>query len=534
MDALDREGENWPGSARQGFTNHGKFILDYRAGVWLNVHRGTRSEASNVTMPFSACAATVCGHGELTCGDQMMENTEMPRVIAASMWQALGGEPAAIDELRFTGDGDLPSTYPVTDLAAASIGVAALAVAELMTKQAATVPVVSVDRRLASFWFGFSIRPIGWQLAPAWDPIAGDYQARDGWIRLHTNAPHHRSAAQKVLGAHNEEASMAAAVHRWSKRDLESAVVAAGGCAAEMRSSSEWAEHPQGRAVAAEPLVGLTTTAQGRAALQLQNNVRPLEGLRVLDLTRVLAGPVASRFLAGYGAEVLRIDPPDWNEDGVIPEVTLGKRCAALNIKSADGRAKFEALLSRAHVLLHGYRPDALDRLGYDAATRQVISPGLIDVALSAYGWSGPWAGRRGFDSLVQMSVGIADAGMRSAGAAKPTPLPVQALDQATGYLMAAAAVRGVVRRIQQTAGTSARLSLARTAKLLADCGQGTPSSELLIESAHDLSDAIEATDWGPARRLRPPASIDGAPMGWANPATRLRSVGASWLTESQ
>jgi crotonobetainyl-CoA:carnitine CoA-transferase CaiB-like acyl-CoA transferase len=178
----------------------------------------------------------------------------------------------------------------------------------------------------------------------------------------------------------------------------------------------------------------------------------------VLDLTRVLAGPVATRFLAGYGADVLRIDPPGWNEPGVIPEVTLGKRCARLDLTQAADRATFETLLAEADVLVHGYRPAALERLGYSEAYRRQRNPSLIDVALDAYGWTGPLAGRRGFDSLVQMSCGIADHGMRRQGAGKPVPLPVQALDHATGYLIAAAVVRALIARLSDGRVQQARL----------------------------------------------------------------------------
>lgn len=160
---------------------------------------------------------------------------------------------------------------------------------------------------------------------------------------------------------------------------------------------------------------------------------RPLAGIKVLDFTRVLAGPVATRFLAGLGADVLRIDPPEWDEPGVVPDVILGKRCARLDLHTAEDRRVFEALLARADIVVHGYRPGAMARLGYDEGERRTINPGLVDVSLCAYGWTGPWAGRRGFDSLVQMSIGIAEAGMRWQQAERPVPLPVQALDHATG-----------------------------------------------------------------------------------------------------
>ncbi len=150
---------------------------------------------------------------------------------------------------------------------------------------------------------------------------------------------------------------------------------------------------------------------------------------------------MATRALAGLGATVLRIDPPDWDEPGVVPDMTLGKRTARLDARTPAGRARLHELLAGADVLVHGYRPGALEHLGLGDEERRRIRPGLVDVALDAYGWTGPWAGRRGFDSLVQMSAGIAERGMREAGADRPVPLPVQALDHATGWLMAAAAV---------------------------------------------------------------------------------------------
>jgi crotonobetainyl-CoA:carnitine CoA-transferase CaiB-like acyl-CoA transferase len=451
------------------------------------------------------------------------------RALTEKLWSAIGGDESAVDAVAFTGAGMLPAVYAVTTLAGACVAAAALSVAELARHVGDGTPAVAVDLRLASFWFGTSIRPIGWQMPPLWDAIAGDYRTGDGWIRLHTNAPHHRAAAERVLGHHDHKSEMAHAVAPWQKRDLETAIVAAGGCAAEMRSSAEWAAHPQGRAVAAEPLVHIVAGNRAPLTDAPAPISRPLTGIRVLDLTRVLAGPVASRFLAGYGADVLRIDPPGWNETNVVPEVTLGKRCARLDLKSGEGRVTFEALLADAHVLLHNYRSDALDRLGYDAAARRVLAPGLVDVALCAYGWCGPWAKRRGFDSLVQMSTGIAETGMRQRNAGRPVPLPVQALDHATGYLAAAAVVRGLTQRARQGVGMEARLSLARTAKLLVDQGVSEPSPALAPEGEGDLARAIERTDWGDARRLIPPVAINGIPMSWTRAATNLGTAPASW-----
>ena len=447
----------------------------------------------------------------------------------SAAWHALGGGPDLLKAVQFAGEGDLASAYPVTDMASATIGAAALALAELAQLRGGKVPEVIVDRRLASFWFGLSIRPVGWKMPAPWDPIAGDYQTTDGWIKLHTNAPHHRIAAEKILGRQADKTAMAKQVLRWKKQELESAIVAEGGCAAEMRMADEWAAHPQGRAIAGEPLAHMESFAAAPLPDRGASPARPLAGLRVLDLTRVLAGPVASRFLAGFGADVLRLDPPDWDEPAIIPEVTPGKRCARLDLKSAKGRATFETLLSQADVLLHGYRADALERMGYGAAARRNLSPGLIDVSLCAYGWSGPWAFRRGFDSLVQMSCGIADAGMRWKQAAQPTPLPVQALDHGTGYLLAAAVIRGVTQRLQGEASIRARLSLARTAKFLTDAGEAETQAPLAAESFFDIASALEGTDWGAAKRLKPPVIIRDIPHFWTLPARALGTASPEW-----
>ena len=449
--------------------------------------------------------------------------------LMRAAWTAIGGPPAALAAVRLTGDGGLPSTFAVSDLAAATVAVAALSIAELAQARGGPAPAVLVDRRLASFWFKESIRPSGWRLPPRWGPLAGDFRASDGWIRLHTNAPHHHAIAERVLEGPRDKAAAAQAVARWRAHDLETAIVAAGGCAAEMRSTRSWAQHPQGRAVAAEPLVHFL--AAGRAADRdwAAPGSRPLAGIRVLDLTRVLAGPVASRFLAGFGATVLRIDPPHWNEPGTVPEVTLGKRCARLDHKTDEGRRIFEDLLTTADVFLNGYRSDALDRLGYGDDARRALAPGLVDVRLDAYGWSGPWATRRGFDSLVQMSSGIADAGMRWKNADAPVPLPAQALDHTTGYLTAASAIRGLTLRLTRRHGTQARLSLARTAKLLIDCGENRDTAPLAPEAPADIAPDIERTSWGDAHRLVPPITIDGIPMRWELPASDLGSAPPAW-----
>lgn len=445
------------------------------------------------------------------------------------IWSALELPADVLAHAAAVGEGELPLVYGVTDLAAASVAAATLAVSALLARSTGQVAGVQVDRVLASRWFGRSIDPQGWTLPPVWDPIAGDYQTSDGWIRLHTNAPHHRQAALRALGldrgAQVSRESVAAVVRALGAQALERRVVAEGGCAAEMRSEAAWSEHPQGQAVRAEPLLAIRAFDPGaRAAQWPLRRERPLEGIVVLDLTRVLAGPVATRYLASYGAQVQRIDPIEWDEPAVAPEMTLGKRRARLDLRTRDGRDTFERLLCQADVLVHGYRSDALERLGLGEARRRELNPALVDVCLDAYGWTGDWRHRRGFDSLVQMSCGIAHAGMTVLGKPVPTPLPVQALDHATGYLLAAAVVRGLIRRIDEGKGSVARASLARTAAMLTAIStprrRETPGLPPLQDS--DYAAEMEHTAWGPARRLRPPYAIAGTRAFWTLPAGNL------------
>lgn len=453
------------------------------------------------------------------------------RHLLAACWSALGGDAAALQHVQFTGEGALPSAFATSALAAASVAAAGLAASALVAARHGHAPAVRVDRRLASFWFGTTLRPQGWQVPSPWDAVAGDYATADGWIRLHTNAPHHREAALRVLQVPGDRPQVARAVSAWTAEALETAVVAAGGCAGAMRSLQEWAVHPQGQALEAAPLLQVEVAPPVAAPTWAIPPERPLAGVRVLDLTRVLAGPVATRLLAGWGADVLRVDAPDWDEPALAPEVTLGKRCLRLDLRSAAGHGRLLQLLRQADVLVHGLRPGALEGLGLGPQERRALCPGLVDVSLNAYGDTGPWRGRRGFDSIVQMSCGIAEAGMRHKGSDRPTPLPVQALDHATGYLLAAAVLRGLQRRLGTGAGSTTRASLARTAWLLASQGQSEAEPAFAPEDAADLAPAIEATAWGPAQRLHAPLQVDRMPSQWALPAGPLGNTGdnANW-----
>jgi CoA transferase family III len=453
--------------------------------------------------------------------------------LAARVWELAGGSSEVAEALGVSGPrAVLPSYFDVTGLATASVAAAALAVAEFLAARTGTPPrPVRVDSRVACAAFAAEglFTPVGWSLPGIWDPIAGNYRARDGWIRLHTNYAYHRSAVEWVLGARDRDA-VQSAVKGWKAADLESAVVEAGGCAAVMRTREDWLASPAGTATAnASPLTVVERACPAGGQRAVAAHGLPYEGVRVLDLTRVMAGPVCTKFLAAFGAEVLRIDPPGFEEvPALVPEMSAGKRTATLDLTAAADRSTFEHLVAGADVLVTGLRADALKRLGYDDATLAALNPALIHTSHNAYGWEGPWRDRRGFDSLVQMSCGIAATGAAESGRDDPVPLPVQALDHAAGYLLAAAVGRALTRRLTRSVASRARASLVGTANLL--WSFGVSGGELLPAPKPEDFELVDTdTEWGPARRVPPPATIEGITAGWRIPAGPLGRDPAAW-----
>ncbi|MBM4244751.1 MAG: acyl-CoA transferase [Deltaproteobacteria bacterium] len=450
----------------------------------------------------------------------------------AQLWRQAGGTAAARPPLEVSGpEHVLPSAFAVTALATAAVSLATLAAAELHAARTGTAArAVHVDRSHAALAFRRELyaTPVGWEVPPLWDPIAGDYATRDGWIRLHTNYAHHRDPVLRVLGVRPERDALAAAVAKRGGDTLEQEVVGAGGCAAAMRDLDAWRAHAQGRAVATEPLLACDTAEAPPwrpAAAPL-----PLAGVRVLDLTRVIAGPICTSFLAGWGADVLRVDPPGFADvPALLPETTAGKRRTFLDLRAAAGRATLDELLRGADVLVVGYRGGALERLGLDDAALRGRHPALVVAMLDAYGWSGPWAARRGFDSLVQMSSGIAARGQQVYGSQRPHPLPAQALDHATGYLLAAGVCRALVERLAGRA-TTVRASLARTAALLVSLGE-SPDPHTPQPNAGDVARWLEEvpTHWGALRRVRQPGAIAGLEVVRGRSPGPLGSDRAIW-----
>ena len=420
------------------------------------------------------------------------------------LWVGLGGDPARLSQLRVTGpETVLPSVYDVTGFAAATIGVAMLAAAELRGDGGP----VEVDRWQAAAVFVAEtlFRPEGWEREPAWDPIAGDYPAADGWVRLHTNYASHRAAALWALDCGPDD--VAAVVASRPAADVEADVVARGGAAAAMHDRAGWRAHRHGAVAIEQPIAFGHGEGEGRPR-------DGDDGLRVVDLTRVIAGPECTRFLAATGADVLRIDPPGFDEvPALLPETTAGKRCAFLDLRADADR--FDALVRDADVLVCGLRPGAvdLDRV-------RAVNPSIVVARLDAYGWAGPWAGRRGFDSLVQMSTGIAARGQEVYGTDRPRPLPAQALDHGAGFALAAGVLRAVSKLRRNRVVVDVYASLVGAANVLIGAGEVADPDRSSLDWPDELFESV-TTAWGPARRVRQPRGtgpIEPGPLGRDDP----------------
>jgi len=398
-----------------------------------------------------------------------MTPTETP---AERAWRELGGAPELLGRLAPPpSEIVLPSRLDVVALASDSVALATLALHAVLRERGITpdVPPVAVDgaRLVTSIRSERHLR-IGGAAPDAWAPLSGFWETADGWVRTHGNYPHHADRLRRLLGIDGDatKEQVAAALGRRAAQEVEDEAARVGAVAVRVRDESEWAAHPQARAVREAPLVATAARPGAAPRPWTAGARRPLEGIRVLDLTRVIAGPVAGRDLAFAGAEVLRVDSPRLPEIGWQHlDTGQGKRSTRLDLASPADAATFDELLADADVLVTGYRPGALAAFGLTPETLAERHPGLVVGSVSAWGETGPWAERRGFDSIVQAASGIAR--IESEDGIRPGALPAQALDHSAGHLLAAGIVRAL--SVQRTHGGthSVSVSLARVAQAL-------------------------------------------------------------------
>ncbi|UCR89762.1 CoA transferase [Mycetocola spongiae] len=379
---------------------------------------------------------------------------------------------------------------------------------------------------VAASFDSFSRLRVNGRAPTAFAPLSGFHEVADGWVRIHANYPHHEAALLRALGVDGARAAREA-LARLTAGEIEDRVSAAGGVAAAVRSESAWAATPGARALADEPWIRFDSVNRAMPRPRpARGGGLPLAGVRVLALTRVIAGPAAGRILGALGADVLRIDPPRMPE---LPDQFLDTgwdtRSAEADLREGPAAGRVRELLAGADIVLLGYRPRGLAALGLTPAELARDYPGLAVVALDAWGDVGPLADRRGFDSIVQAAVGIADLYASGAG---PGALPVQALDHATGMGMAAAAV-ALLRDREGEGGGVAHLSLAATAHALLRLPRPAGGEGLrdLETRERVLSGAEGSLTYAPPALLR-----RGAPLEFRVGPPAYGSGTLRWLSE--
>ena len=446
------------------------------------------------------------------------------RETFSSLWRELDGRADALSALALAGvDPVLPSSFRVGTAAQTSIAAVALAVREIDRLRTGREQSVSVDMRHAAVECRSEryLKVVGATPGELWDDIAGAYECGDGrYVRLHTNFPHHRDGVLALLGAKQQRDAVAKALRGWTAEDFETAATDSGLVVAMMRSFAEWDAHPHSAAIAAQPLVSVRRIGDAPRR-SLTPGARPLSDLRVLEMTRIIAGPVAGRALAAHGADVLRLIGPS------VPTIeTLdidsgrGKRSAFLDLDRPADVRQLHALAGEADVFLQSYRPGALAARGLSPVALASIRPGIIVGSLSAYGLSGAWAGKRGFDSLVQTATGFNAAEAQAAGGTRPRPLPMQILDHASGYLLAFGIAMTLLRQLQEGGSWQVEVSLARTAHWLRGLGRiegGFDCPEQPHEAVGDLLDQTESA-FGRLETVRHAAEMSQTHAAWSAP----------------
>ena len=441
----------------------------------------------------------------------------------AGVWH-LGQLPrAALDRALLTGaDPVLPSSFAVGAAAQISIAAAALAACEVGHARGQTRQDVRVDMLHAA------LECAGWlsvdgRVPEMWDAFSGLYRCADGWVRVHANFAHHRDGALRLLGLAPETAQRADAervLQTWRALDFEQAAADRGLVVAALRSFDEWDRHPQAHAVAAQALMSFERIGEAppNALPRLDANQRPLSGLRVIDLTRILAGPVGGRALAAYGADVMLLNAPHLPNIAAIASTSRGKLSAYADLRSEQGRSDLDELLASTDVFVQGYRPGGLDALGYGPAALAQRKPGIVYVSLSAYGNEGPWRARRGFDSLLQTAMGFNHAEAEAAGTPEPKPLPMQILDYASGHLMAFGASAALLRQMHEGGSWHVRVSLAQTGQWIRSLGRVPGGS---AAAWPDRRPYLETTrsGFGELLAVRHSAQLSLTPARWTRPS---------------
>jgi crotonobetainyl-CoA:carnitine CoA-transferase CaiB-like acyl-CoA transferase len=458
-----------------------------------------------------------------------MTNEALRTILSVAGWS---DERAREVKLDGVADPILPTPFRIGETSAAALAAIGLAVSDLWALRTGRRQQIELDTRqaTASLRSGHYLKMDGAHVSTERNTIMGVYPARNGrWSYLHCNFPNHRAAALSVLGVPEDREAVRKAVAQWDALELEEAIIAAKGAGGMVRTMDEWARHPQAAAIASLPLMEIVKIGDS-APEKLPDGARPLSGIRVLDLTRVLAGPTCARTLAEHGADVLKITGAHLPNIGYQEYDTgHGKLSAHLDLRESKDVDTLRGLVRETDVFSQGYRPGTLGMRGFSPESLAKLRPGLVFVSLCAFGHVGPWASRRGFDTVVQTVSGITSRQGELFPGASPGPqfYPVSAIDYLTGYLMAFGALVALARRAREGGSWLVRISLAQTGRWLVGRGQ-VPEAQLkdvpkeFTPAELERWSTTSETPVGRLRHLAPVLRLSETPPRWARPSVPL------------
>ena len=458
----------------------------------------------------------------------------MSQKALRSILPAAGISADRASSVDISGETDpiLPTPFRIAEAGAATLAATGRAAADLWELRTGRRQSVAVDVRhaTASLRSGHYMKLGDGEVSHARNSIMGVYPTKDGrWSYVHANFPNHRAAALSVLGVPEDRDAVAKAVLNWNAADLEEAIIAAKGAGGMVRTHAEWAQHPQAAAIASLPLLEIVKIGEAPPE-PLPAGTRPLSGVRVLDLTRVLAGPTCARTLAEHGADVMKITGAHLPNLGYQEfDTGHGKLSAQLDLREQPNVDTLRGLAREADVFSQGYRPGTLGNRGLSPEELASIRPGLVYVSLCAFSHAGPWASRRGFDTVIQTVSGITARQAEIVPGKTPGPqfYPVSAIDYCTGYLMAFGAMVALQRRATEGGSWLVRTSLAQIGKWIVDLGEvpGSAARDAPAEfTAAELErwSMVSDTPSGKLRHLKPVVQMSETPTYWARPSVPL------------
>jgi crotonobetainyl-CoA:carnitine CoA-transferase CaiB-like acyl-CoA transferase len=446
------------------------------------------------------------------------------------------------DFVRFEeGPPALATRFAADEAVSAAVAAGATVAADLWEMRAGERQRVEVSTReaaasLTSFHFvrfdDPAVAPLGRDPSVLRSAVMGFHRTKDGrHVLLHPSFPPGTVRILRALGCEADAEAVKAACLALTAQEIEDRVAAERGCAGVVRTPEEWDASEQGRLLASRPPVEVIKIADSPPEPMPEGGDAPLAGVRVLDLTRVLAGPTCARTLAQYGADVLYLASPNLPAStGFIPDTNHGKLSAWLDLQTDAGRAKLSELLQSADVFSQGYRTGAMERMGFGPTAAAAVRPGLVYTSINCYGHEGPWRGRAGWEQLAQTVTGMAHV---HGGEAGPQLQPGAVTDYTTGFLAAFGSLIALQRRALYGGSYLVRVSLCQTGTWVRGLGIDGPGrlERAVPLEGEELRSFVIASQsgFGAMTHLRPPVRMSATPAQWRRPVVPLGTHPAEW-----